>query len=86
MSRQQRLGRLELVEQERWLYREAERLCGELGVSADELVRQFWEMAKLVQQRGMDGALRWLARENDLSEDEARAVYEAVVVKRKEGP
>ncbi len=78
MSQQQRLGRLELAEQEREVYREAERLSEELGVPADELVRQFWEMAERVQREGMDAALRWIAHENGVSEDDVRAEYEAV--------
>ncbi len=86
MSQQQRLGRLELAEQERWVRREAERLSEELGVPADELVRQFWEMAERVQREGMDGALRWIAQEYDVSEEEVRAGYEAVQAKRKEEP
>jgi hypothetical protein len=58
----------------------------ELGVPADELVRQFWEMAERVQQRGMDDALRWIAQENGVSEDDVRAGYEAVQAKREEEP
>ena len=85
-SRQQRLGRLELAEQERWVCREAERLSEELGLPAEELVRQFWEMAERVQRRGMDDALRWIAQENGVSEEEVRAGYEAVQAKRREEP
>jgi hypothetical protein len=77
MSQQQRLGRLELAEQEREVYREAEGLSEELGVPAHELVRQFWEMAKRVERWGMDAALRWIAQEYGVSEDEVRTRYEA---------
>jgi DNA-binding Lrp family transcriptional regulator len=78
MRSEQRLRRLELVEQERQVHREAERLAEKLGLSVDEVVREYWELTDRVARWGWDAEIRRLADELGLSEEETRARYDEV--------
>ncbi len=77
MSLAQRLQRLEVAEQERAVLGQAERIAERHGVGIDELLRLAQEIGARIERWGLDAELRRFARERGLTEDEARARYEA---------
>ena len=80
MRNVQRLERLEHAEEERTLYRRAERIAKDFGLDADDAFRRLQEVAARVERWGIDAELRAIAREHGLSEEKVRADYEAVCV------
>lgn len=70
------LRRLEVAEQERALI-EAERIAEEHDIGIDEVLRQAQEIGERILRGGLDAELRRFAQDYGMSEEEARARYEA---------
>ncbi len=69
---------LEFAEQERAMI-EAERIAEEYGIEIDEVLREAQEIGERIQREGLEPKLRRLAQELGMSEEKARALYEAEV-------
>jgi hypothetical protein len=71
VSIEQRLHRLE----EGLLFEEVERLAAELGSDVETVLRDYEEVRWRLMRGGKDAVVRWIAEENGISEDEARALW-----------
>ena len=71
------LRRLEIVEQERAALIEAERIAEEHGVGIDEVLHEARVIGERIRRGGLEAELRRFAQEHGMSEEEARAHYEA---------
>jgi HD-like signal output (HDOD) protein len=78
VSLAQRLARLEIAEQERVVYELAERIAERHGVPVDQVLHRAQEIGARVEHWGLDAELRRMARDHGLTEEDARARYEAV--------
>ncbi len=77
MSLVQRLERLEAIREGRAVYELVERIAERHGVAVDEVLRRAQEIGTRIERWGLDAELRRLARDHGLTEEEARARYEA---------
>ena len=71
------LRRLEASEHERALI-EVERIADEYGIEFDQVLREAEEIGERILRGGLKAELRRFAQEFRISEEEARAQYEAV--------
>ena len=68
---------LEIGELERSNLIQAERIAEEYGVAVDEVLRQAQEIGERIQREGLSAELRRFAQDSGMSEEKARALYEA---------
>ncbi len=71
------LRRLEIAEQERATLIQAERIAEEHDVAIDEVLREAQEIGERIEREGLEAELRRFAQDSGMSEEKARALYEA---------
>ena len=76
MSLAQRLERLETASTEAAYRRCADRLAGELGVPAEQLMHELIETDERIERWGLDEELRRIASERGWTEEDAREHFE----------
>ena len=81
MSVEQRPRRLEAIGREQLVHEEARRLAEESGRDVEETTIEFVESYQRIARYGMDAEVRRLAREFGMTQEEARAAFEAEVAK-----
>ena len=70
---------LEIAEQERATLIQAERIAEEHDVAIDEVLREAQEIGERIEREGLEAELRRFAQDSGMSEEKARALYEAEV-------
>ena len=56
---------------------QAERIAEEHGVAIDEVLRELQEIEERIQREGLEAELHRFARDSGMSDEKARALYEA---------
>ncbi len=84
MSLAQRLQRLEALEVEHRIYKEAERLVEQFGGEVEEHALELRAIWERVTRYGMDAEIRLLAQELGMTEDEVRAELAALTEEHEE--